>query len=139
MNLGFLALYTRPGQAASFLSIAGGVLACWLFLRWIGGRGSSPLPLVLGGAAVLALFLLHKLPHAGDRLGLSRAESILAVIGFSYVALRLVEAARAVGDGRHRRPISRRPSTTSCRSTCWRPARSSPTTTSRPSRPCRRR
>ena len=104
MNLGFLALYTRPGQAASFLSIAGGVLACWLFLRWIGRRGSSPLPLVLGGAAVLALFLLHKLPHAGDRLGLSRAESILAVTGFSYVALRLVEAARAVRDGRHPPP-----------------------------------
>jgi D-alanyl-lipoteichoic acid acyltransferase DltB (MBOAT superfamily) len=100
LNLGFLLLYTQPGHARLFLYIAGGVLACWLFLHWIARVGSGPLPVVLGGAAILALFLLQKLPHAGDRLGLLRTESILEVIGFSYVALRLVEVGRAVRDGR---------------------------------------
>ena len=46
---------------------------------------------MVGGATVLALFLVHKLPHLGSRLGLSQAETILAAIGFSYVALRLVD------------------------------------------------
>jgi D-alanyl-lipoteichoic acid acyltransferase DltB (MBOAT superfamily) len=104
LNLGFLALYTQPGRAKSFLFILGGILACWFFLRWIARRGASPLPIVVGGATILFLFFLHKLPHLGGRLGLSQAESILAVTGFSYVALRLVDVGRAVIDGRHRPP-----------------------------------
>jgi hypothetical protein len=104
LNLGFLALYTQPGSFKSLLYILGGVLACWLFLRWIGRRGASLLPVVVGGATVLTLFFIHKLPHLGSRIGLSQAEIILAAIGFSYVALRLVDLGRAVIDGRHPPP-----------------------------------
>jgi D-alanyl-lipoteichoic acid acyltransferase DltB (MBOAT superfamily) len=104
LNLGFLLLHTRPGQTSSILYVAGGVLVCWIFVQALARRGIGAVAAATGGAAVLALFLLHKLPHEGGRWGLARVESILAVTGFSYVALRLVELGRAVRDGRHRPP-----------------------------------
>ncbi len=105
LNLGFLLLLTRPGQTSSFAYIVAGLVGCWLFVRLMaGGAVVGRLAAAIGGVVVLSLFLLHKLPHEAGGLGLARAESILAVVGFSYVALRLIELGRAVRDGRHPPP-----------------------------------
>ena len=56
---------------------------------------------LLAGGAILALFLVHKLPAVSAYLGLSEANRVLALIGFSYVALRMVEVLRAVFEGRY--------------------------------------
>ncbi|HET6884350.1 MAG TPA: MBOAT family O-acyltransferase [Pirellulales bacterium] len=106
--------------------VCGGVLAAWLVLKAIarlqaiGFRRLSMLPLFLGGVAVLGLFLLHKVHsqtlHDYDRYrelleaaGLTSSrlqplKSLLLAIGFSYVALRLVEALRLTYEGRHPAP-----------------------------------
>ena len=101
LNIGFLTLQTQPGEYRAMVVVLLGVLAAWLVLRWAGraGRGAS-WAVWLGGAAVLGLFLLHKLPHAAAGVGAERAEPILAAIGFSYVALRLIDATRAIRDDR---------------------------------------
>lgn len=101
--------------------VLGGVLVAWLvlqaiqFLRVRRWRRLSLLPLLAGGLAVLGLFLLHKL-HSDTlydeyrskelmlSLGLTSArvlplKSILVAIGFSYVALRLVEVLRLTYEG----------------------------------------
>ena len=56
------------------------------------------LPLAAGGIAVLALFVLHKLPQMVSTGGTSSLNSILVTIGFSYVALRLFDM-RGLADG----------------------------------------
>jgi len=104
LNLGFLALHVEPGHARAFAGVVAGLVLAWAVLRWASRPGSGIVAVVLGGAGVLGLFLLHKLPHIGGRLGTSGAESVLAAAGFSYVALRLVDVARAVREGRHPAP-----------------------------------
>jgi alginate O-acetyltransferase complex protein AlgI len=57
------------------------------------------LALVLGGAIVLALFLMHKLAAPGHDIAVrSPITRLLAAVGFSYVALRSVELLRAGAD-----------------------------------------
>ena len=104
LNVAFLALHVQPGQARALPAVLAGLLLAWAVLRWAARPGSGPWPVVIGGLGVLGLFLLHKLPHVGARLGASRAESVLAAVGFSYVALRLIDVVRAVRDGRHGPP-----------------------------------
>ncbi|HVA50696.1 MAG TPA: MBOAT family O-acyltransferase [Pirellulales bacterium] len=114
----------RDGAAVVFSSGLGmacaGVLAVWIVLRAIERRRLSVLPLILGGLAVLGLFVMHKLSvktlydadgvrEALDAVGLSRdrvqpLKSVLLAIGFSYVALRLVEVLRLTHEGRHPAP-----------------------------------
>ncbi|HUY89690.1 MAG TPA: MBOAT family O-acyltransferase [Pirellulales bacterium] len=113
------------GEAAATVAGSGlglacmGVLAAWMALQAVQRRRGN-LPLVLGGLAVLALFVIHKLPlqtlYDSDRLkellmsaGLSSARvqplrSVMVAIGFSYVALRMVEALRLTREGRHPAP-----------------------------------
>ncbi len=97
-----------------------GVLIAWCVLQAVQWRRLGILPLVLSGSAILVLFLIHKLQaqtlYDWDRLrlvreaiGLSNArlqplESLLEAIGFSYVALRLVEVLRLTYEGTHPAP-----------------------------------
>jgi D-alanyl-lipoteichoic acid acyltransferase DltB (MBOAT superfamily) len=104
LNLVFLALHVLPGQMRAFPEVVAGLLLAWAMLRWAARPGSGRWSVLLGGLAVLGIFAIHKLPHVGARLGASQAESILATVGFSYVALRLVDVARAVREGRHPAP-----------------------------------
>jgi D-alanyl-lipoteichoic acid acyltransferase DltB (MBOAT superfamily) len=53
---------------------------------------------------IAMLFVLHKRPEVANRLGMSGLGRVLAVIGYSYVALRMVELLRAVFERRHRAP-----------------------------------
>ena len=100
LNLLFLALLLRAKMVFVLALVAG----AWLGLRLMAGRGAvAAATASVGGLAVLALFLVHKLPGLPVP-GSSRLGPALAVIGFSYVALRLVDAARAVGEGRQPPP-----------------------------------
>jgi D-alanyl-lipoteichoic acid acyltransferase DltB (MBOAT superfamily) len=98
VNLGFLALHLEVKP--HLIAVVGGVILAWLVLRLAGTHRASGPALGLGGAAVLALFVLHKRPGIDEGLGAQRIEPMLALIGFSYVALRLVDVARAVAEGR---------------------------------------
>ncbi len=117
-----LAVYSRP----AFAFVLGGVLAAWFvlqavqFLRSSHWRRLSILPVLVGGLAVFGLFLLHKLhsetlygtDHSKElmhSLGLTNPrvqplKSMLVTIGFSYVALRMVEALRLTYEGTHPAP-----------------------------------
>lgn len=114
------------GEAAALVVGSGlgmacsGVLAAWIGLRAVQSRRLGLAPLVAGGLTVLGLFILHKLPATAlyewdrlkqplDAIGLNNArvqplKTVLVAIGFSYVALRLVEVLRLVHEGRHPAP-----------------------------------
>jgi D-alanyl-lipoteichoic acid acyltransferase DltB (MBOAT superfamily) len=102
INLGVLVLLLR-GSVAPVLC---GVLSAWLALKAI-SRGGVPGKVALAaiGLADLALFVAHKLgPASLPAAWAGPAEAILTAVGFSYVALRLVDVARAVADGRQPPP-----------------------------------
>ena len=100
LNLGFLALLLRPGILVVLALVAG----AWIGLRLNAGRGGlAAAAASIGGMAVLTLFLVHKLPGL-PVLGSARIGPVLAVIGSSYVALRLIDAGRAVAERRHPPP-----------------------------------
>ncbi|HWE35534.1 MAG TPA: MBOAT family O-acyltransferase [Isosphaeraceae bacterium] len=110
VNLAFLALHL---DAAAMAVAVGGLLASFLVLRALGaGRPRlASAAVAVGGLAVLGLFVIHKVPGlvgatggSADRAGLAGLPPILAVVGYSYVALRLVDAGRAVYEGRHPAP-----------------------------------
>jgi D-alanyl-lipoteichoic acid acyltransferase DltB (MBOAT superfamily) len=104
LNLAFLALFLGPWLTLTW--VLGAIAAVWLVLRLTAAPSSrlGTVALVIGGLAVLALFILHKRPLDLDASPLARLQPVLGTIGFSYVALRLVEVARAVRDGRHAPP-----------------------------------
>lgn len=110
------------GEAAATIGASGlgwacaGVLAAWMALQAVERRRLGKLPLVLAGLALLSLFVIHKIPaetlYDSDRfrellmsVGLTSGRvqplrSVLVAIGFSYVALRMVEALRLTHEGR---------------------------------------
>lgn len=105
INAAFLVLHVQPGYQRALLGIFVGVVLAWLVINVaaLPSRTGS-LAVWIGGTAVLLLFMLHKLPHAVVSTGSRQLEPVLAAIGFSYVALRLVDVIRAVQEGRHRPP-----------------------------------
>jgi D-alanyl-lipoteichoic acid acyltransferase DltB (MBOAT superfamily) len=100
LNLGFLALLLR-GHA---LFLAGAVLSIFVLLQLVGRQRFALFLTVLISLIALGLFVLHKLPALTDRLGLTTVGHVLSFIGFSYVALRMIEVARAVFEKRHPPP-----------------------------------
>lgn len=114
------------GKAAATLAASGpglalaGILIAWIGLQAVQRRWLGTLPLVVGGAAVLGLFVINKVSvetfydsqvfkELLDAVGLSSArvqplKLVLRAISFSYVALRLVEVMRLTREGRHPAP-----------------------------------
>lgn len=114
------------GGAAALVAFSGfgwacaGLLVAWLILRSVERPRLGLFALSLAGLAVLGLFVIRKLPaetlYEWNRshdllstLGLTNAvlqplKSLLAAIGFSYVALRFIEAMRLTREGRHAAP-----------------------------------
>lgn len=114
------------GEAAALVGtsslglVCAGILVAWLVLQAVQRRRLEALFVTLGGLAVLGLFLIHKLPaqtfydwdalkRLFETIGLSSShlqplKSTLVAIGFSYVALRLVEVLRLTHEGRHAAP-----------------------------------
>ena len=105
LNLGFIAAFL--GTSERFAAVAASLLAIRLALAMMRpGRSGATLATALGAAAVAGLFLVHKRPEllAGRMPAAGNLEAVLVTVGFSYVALRLYELARAVREGRHQPP-----------------------------------
>jgi len=100
VNLGFLWYYL----GRDLLAVLTGLLLTYVVLRIVEAGKFASVWLALGGVAVLTLFIAHKLPNSSGETGLRYWNPVLTTIGYSYVALRLVEVGRAVGERRHRAP-----------------------------------
>jgi D-alanyl-lipoteichoic acid acyltransferase DltB (MBOAT superfamily) len=90
-------------------SVVAGVLVVYAVLRLIDERRFGFVSLALACAGVSGLFLIHKLPTLSQSLGIDSLNPILSAVGFSYLALRLVEVIRAVAQ--KEQPILDLPST----------------------------
>ena len=101
INLAFL--WVLLGTA-DLVTVCAGILAAYIVLRAVERRWLGVVPLALGGLAVLALFVVHKLPALATVPDLASLKAVLKAIGFSYVALRLVDALRLTREGRHVAP-----------------------------------
>ncbi len=116
INLSIFALMLKGG----LLVVLGMAAGAWLLLGAcaIGSRagGAGPaapglvarylprLAMAGGGLVVLGLFVINKLPALGASAGLGRLAPVLSAMGFSYVALRWLDAARVLRDGGRRAP-----------------------------------
>jgi D-alanyl-lipoteichoic acid acyltransferase DltB (MBOAT superfamily) len=80
------------------------VLIAYALLQAIQRRWLGALPLTIGVLAVMAGFVLHKLPALASDPRVGPFRSVLGAIGFSYVALRLVDVLRLTNEGRHSAP-----------------------------------
>lgn len=86
------------------IGLAGAILVVYFMLRVVGHSRYRTLSAGLAGLTLVALFVVHKLPAVAESLHVSTVGRILGAIGYSYVALRIVEVLRAVFDGRHAAP-----------------------------------
>jgi len=86
-----------------FLVTLCALLFAWLLFKVAGFRSWRVVGITTLAVATLFLFLVHKFP-ALSQLAPRGVLSVLAAIGFSYVALRMVEVLRAVIEERHPAP-----------------------------------
>jgi len=100
LNLSFVVLLL--GWQA--LNVVLGVVAANLILRAVHGSRHRMAFSLLAGSCVGGLFLLHKLPQLSEQTGFGSVNTILSVMGFSYITLRMVEVLRAVFEDRHAPP-----------------------------------
>lgn len=100
LNLGFLWYLLRADMAAVLI----GLVLVYAVLRLVESRKLVGVWLAIGGAAVLGLFVVHKLGISPRSSSFGHPRAVLTTIGYSYVALRLVELGRAVAEGKHRAP-----------------------------------
>ena len=99
INLAFLAFMLR----AQMIWCALFLLLAWLLLQIVAGplrRALFP----IGCLGLLALFVTHKLPALVAGTALGRINPVLSVMGFSYVMLRLLDAARVIRDSQKPAP-----------------------------------
>lgn len=100
LNIGFLAFLLGWMALAVLLGVAVAFSALQGIRRLDLRRGLT----FMTGLGLLVLFLLHKLPDLAQLAGLAPLSGILAAVGFSYVALRVVEVLRAVFERTHEPP-----------------------------------
>lgn len=100
VNATFLVLLLR-WQA---IGLAGAILTTYCVLQLVARRRYRIFFSALLCAVVLATFVVHKLPAVSSNLGVSGVARVLALVGYSYVALRIVEVLRAVFEERHPAP-----------------------------------
>src|SRR5262249_5725471 len=87
-----------------FALVIAGAVGLYLLLKVAPRRRGTVLVALTIGAATLGLFIIHKFPVLTSVGPAERVKIILTAIGFSYVALRIVEILRAVCEGRHAPP-----------------------------------
>ena len=100
VNLGFLVTLLRWQSVGLIVAIVTVYLCLQLVDRV---RYRAVLTALLTGC-FLALFVIHKLPQVANALHVDAVGRILALVGYSYVALRMVEVLRAVFERRHPAP-----------------------------------
>ncbi len=81
------------------LEVVVGLVMAYLALRLIACESwRKPIGL-LGLLGIIALFILHKLPELSAQLGTEIVNPLLLAVGYSYLFLRLIDAARVVYEG----------------------------------------
>src|SRR5258706_1586911 len=100
LNLTFLGLLLRWQS----IGLAGAIVVVYLLLQLVDHPRFRAALTVLIGVVIGALFVVHKLPQVATHLGVGGLGRILALVGYSYVALRMVELLRAVFERRHHAP-----------------------------------
>ena len=100
VNLAFLALLLQWRA----IGLAGGIVAAYILVQFVARPRLRVLFAVLAAGWLLGLFAVHKSDALSARITGDGIGQILAVVGYSYVALRMVEVLRAVFDGRHPAP-----------------------------------
>ncbi len=91
VNFLFLTLLLRGQVAVLIVGLAG----TWGLLQLVTRPATRKFAAGAAGLLAAALFGLHKMPEVSASLSLGMVNPLLAVLGFSYVALRLVEVFRA--------------------------------------------
>jgi D-alanyl-lipoteichoic acid acyltransferase DltB (MBOAT superfamily) len=94
INLTFLTF--ALGLAFPWILLLAGT--AWLLLHFLAGSWRSVI-LPFAALVVLGLFVIHKLPELAPSLFGAALRQVLVVVGFSYVTLRFIDAARAVFEG----------------------------------------
>ena len=100
VNVALLVFLLRMQAIGLLLAIG----ATYLAIQLVGRVRYRTVFTAIIGIATAALFSLHKLPGVAVSLGGDGLVRILAAIGYSYVALRIVEVLRAVFERRHPAP-----------------------------------
>ncbi len=98
-NCAFLASFLHWSALPVFLA-----LLMWWWLLGLVPRVRGPLLVGLIAVVVAVLFLFHKLSKAHITGTLPTLEWVLSTLGFSYVALRMLEMLRAIQEQRHKVP-----------------------------------
>lgn len=96
VNVGFLGLLLE----SRLVWVVVGTIAVWLLLKSMAYDRFRRRALLLIGATTFLLFVWNKSWDLALETRLYRVNAILSTIGFSYVALRLVEVSRAIFEGR---------------------------------------
>ena len=96
-------------SGAHGVDLGGRLLGVHLFLRLRAGPRRVVF-ITLAALGLLGLLVLHKLPWLSGRAGRGPLATSLSVVGFSYVALRMVEVIRAVFEKRGGRSLPKRQS-----------------------------
>jgi D-alanyl-lipoteichoic acid acyltransferase DltB (MBOAT superfamily) len=106
INLSIFMLVMTSGARGAILQVLGVFLLALLIrvFLWLCAGRFAKLSAALGGIVILTLFLVHKLPWLGESLRLAAINPLLSAVGFSFVALRLVDVARGVCERRHQPP-----------------------------------
>jgi len=100
VNVALLVFLLRMQAIGLLLAIG----ATYLAIQLVGRARYRTVITAVVGLSTAALFFLHKLPEVAVSLGGDGLVRILAVVGYSYVALRIVEVLRAVFERRHPAP-----------------------------------
>jgi D-alanyl-lipoteichoic acid acyltransferase DltB (MBOAT superfamily) len=100
LNLAFLVVLLGRGAAG----LLAAVLVAYLLLQAVERRRLRGWAALALGVGALGLFVLHKRPTLTTQLGLAPLGRVLSLVGFSYVALRIVEVLRAVWERRSPAP-----------------------------------
>jgi D-alanyl-lipoteichoic acid acyltransferase DltB (MBOAT superfamily) len=82
------------------IGLLAAVAGTYLILQAVGRTRHRGLIAAVVALVLVALFIIHKLPAVSTRVGAEGLARILGIIGYSYVALRVVEVFRAVFDDR---------------------------------------
>jgi D-alanyl-lipoteichoic acid acyltransferase DltB (MBOAT superfamily) len=100
LNLSFLVLLLQWRT----VSLLAGIGVAYLLIRLIGQPRWRGVFTGIMLMCMAGLFALHKAPALAARIPAGGIGQILGIVGYSYVALRMVEVLRAVFDERHPAP-----------------------------------
>ena len=85
------------------LFIVMAIITAYVLMQCVVGKFRK-ISICLAAVTVFILFIIHKSPVLDDIAPLAPVKNILSIVGFSYIALRMVEMLRLVFEGRHPPP-----------------------------------